>query len=80
MSNIIHPLPVDISWGRGWGTYNMECPVCGYIWVAVAPVGAVMNIACTRCDCLIEDVVWPAMSDEEPNDGAWLTGSLEGDF
>lgn len=72
------PLPVPSAWGRGWGQYEHTCPDCGYPFQIVAPVGITSDLTCPACG-YTEEITWPSLPDEPPNDGAWITGSLSGD-
>lgn len=75
----ILPLPVPIGWGRGWGHYNVTCSMCGGSWVAVAAVGG-HGGECPYCRFFDDEIIWESLAVEHPNDGAWLTGRLDGDF
>lgn len=68
----LHPLPLDRSWGRGFGVYqDATCLLCKHVWVAVAPVG-MKGKQCPACGYDHDDFVWPGDDGELPNDGAWL--------
>lgn len=75
----ILPLPAMKGFGRGFGVYNMACQQCGWLWVAVATVGA-QGCQCPRCNVVDSGWIWLGAPNELPNDGCWLTPSLYGDF
>lgn len=75
----ILPIPVPCGWGRGWATYDMTCSDCGHQWSEVCAVGTV-GAKCPDCHFFDEKASWESHPQELANDGAWITGSLVGDF
>lgn len=59
-------------WNRGWGVYeNVPCDACGYVWVAIAPVGC-KGKECPKCGYMDREWIWRGLKGEMPNDGVWL--------
>lgn len=57
----------------------MVCPICGHEWDAIAPVG-IKGLPCPACGAFYNEPIWEAPPQEMPNDGAWITGRLIGDW
>lgn len=75
----ILPIPMIPGFGRGWGTAEVTCPACGYLWVATAPMG-IKALECPSCGGFSEQEAFTDCPIEAPNDGCWITGRLDGDF
>lgn len=59
-------------WRRGWGTYQMTCPMCGHHWVAVAAIMTRCTSTCSACG-YTEEMTWLDGSGQYfGNDGVWI--------
>lgn len=68
----MYPVTHAQYWRRGWGTYEVSCPVCNHKWIAVAPVGTRCASVCSVCHH-VEEMNWLDGSGNMPgNDGVWL--------
>jgi hypothetical protein len=57
--------------GRGWGTFEVHCPLCGGDWKEIRVVGT-KGVQCPWCRAKGNDYLFLGMIGEMPNEGCWL--------